>query len=211
MKYFFCRLLFIGSFCWPISAVSQDTEWELKKESDGITVYTRSIENTNIKEFKASTKLNSSSETIFRIILDVENYPKWIEDIDSAELLYLQENEIGMYYQLGLPWPIKDRDVTLVSKYKTLPDSSILFQLSNNSDLKEEDAGFIRIKEIKGQWLIKPIDKENCEVTYQFLADPEGFLPAWVVNVFIVDGPFKTLQNLDKYGKTRITKKENPD
>ena len=116
-----------------------------------------------------------------------------------------------MYYQLGLPWPIKDRDVTLVSKYKTLPDSSILFQLSNNSDLKEEDAGFIRIKEIKGQWLIKPIDKENCEVTYQFLADPEGFLPAWVVNVFIVDGPFKTLQNLDKYGKTRITKKENPD
>ena len=209
MKYYFSKLLFIGTCCWPFIAVPQETEWELKKEADSITVYTRSIENTNIKEFKASTKLNSSTETIFRIILDVENYPKWIEDIDHAELLYLRESEIGMYYQLGLPWPIKDRDATLVSKYETLPDKSILFQLNNNSDLKGEDADYIRIKEIKGQWLIKPIDNENCEVTYQFMADPEGFLPAWVVNIFIVDGPFKTLKNLDKYAKVRINQKES--
>lgn len=207
MKYFFIESLFIGLFFLPFSAVPQETEWELKKESDGISVYTRSIENTNIKEFKASTKLNSSTETIFRIILDVENYPRWIEDIDHAELLYMRESEIGMYYQLGLPWPIKDRDVTLVSKYEILPDNSILFQLSNNSDLKEVDTDFIRIKEIIGQWLIKPIDNNNCEVIYHFMADPEGFLPAWVVNIFIVDGPFETLQNLEKYAKI-INKQE---
>jgi ribosome-associated toxin RatA of RatAB toxin-antitoxin module len=207
MKYFFGKLLFIGTCCWPFSAVSQEAEWELKKAADGITVYTRSVENSNIKEFKASTKLNSSTETIFKIILDVENYPKWIADIDYAERVYQRENEIGMYYQLGLPWPIKDRDVTLVSKYETLPDNSILFQLSNNSDLKGEDTDFIRIKEIKGQWLIKYLDKENCQVAYQFMADPEGFLPAWVVNIFIVDGPFKTLENLDKYAKDIINQK----
>lgn len=65
--------------------------------------------------------------------------------------------------------------------------------------MKEEDDGFIRIKEIRGQWLIKFIDNENCKVTYQFMADPEGFLPGWVVNLFVVDGPYKTLKNLQKY------------
>jgi ribosome-associated toxin RatA of RatAB toxin-antitoxin module len=208
MKNFLSKLLFISALFWPFSAVPQENEWELKKNEDGVTVYTRNVENSNINEFKASTKLSSSAETIFNIILDVKNYIKWIEDIEYAEEVYLRENEIGMYYQLGLPWPIKDRDVTLVSKYRTLPDNSILFQLSNNSDLKEEDADFIRIKEIKGQWLIKPIDKENCKVTYQFMADPEGFLPAWVVNIFVVNGPFKTLKNLDKYAKVRIKEKE---
>ncbi len=204
MKYFFIKSFFIGAILWPFSAVSQENEWQLKKEKDGITIYTRSVENTNIKEFRASTKLNSSTETIFDIILDVENYGKWIEDVNHSEKLYQEENRIGMYYQLGLPWPIQDRDITLISVFEELPDNSILFQLSNSSSLKEVDEDFIRIKEIRGRWLIKPIDKENCEVTYQFLADPEGSLPAWVINIFIVDGPFKTLQNLNDYAKVII-------
>ena len=209
MKSIITKSLFIGIFLLPFTADCQEKEWQLKKDEDGISVYTREVEQSNIKEFKASTKLNSSTETIFRIILDVENYPNWIEDIDYAELLYLRGSEIGMYYQLGLPWPIKDRDVTLVSKYKTLADGSIHFQLNNRYDLKEDNTDFIRIKEIKGQWLIKPINKENCQVTYQFMADPEGFLPDWVVNIFIVDGPFKTLGNLDKYAKDIINQKED--
>ena len=179
-------------------------EWELKKEKDGITIYTRSVENTNINEFRAFTQISSSAETIFNIILDVENYTKWIEDVEYSEKLYQDENRIGMYYQLGLPWPIQDRDITLISVFEELPDNSILFQLSNSSSLKNEDENFIRIKEIRGHWLIKPIDKGNCEVTYQFLADPEGSIPAWVINIFVVDGPFRTLQNLEKYAKAII-------
>jgi len=204
MKYIFIYSLFIGAFIWPFSAVSQEDEWKLKKDKGGITIYTRSVENTNINEFRAYSKINSSAETIFNIILDVENYTKWIEDVNYSEKLYQEENRIGMYYQLGLPWPIKDRDITLISVFEELPDGSILFQLSNSSSLKEEDEDFIRIKEIRGHWLIKPIDKENCDVTYQFLADPEGSLPAWVINIFVVDGPFKTLQNLDDYAKVII-------
>ena len=209
MKYFFIYSLFIGAFIWPFSAVSQEDKWELKKDKDGITIYTRSVENTNINEFRANAKISSSAETISNIILDVENYTKWIEDVNHSEKLYQEKNRIGMYYQLGLPWPIQDRDITLISVFETLPDSSILFQLTNNSSIKEEDEDFIRIKEIRGHWLIKPIDKQNCEVTYQFLADPEGSLPGWVVNLFVVDGPFKTLQNLEKYARAFPEKRWN--
>ena len=204
MKILLIRSIFIVAILLPFSAVSQESEWELKKEKDGITIYTRSVENSNIHEFKASTKISSSAETIFNIILDVENYTKWIEDVKYSEKLYHEENQIGMYYQLGLPWPIQDRDITLISVYEELPDNAILFQLSNSSSLKKEDEDFIRIKDIRGRWLIKPIDKEHCEVTYQFLVDPEGSLPAWVINIFVVDGPFKTLQNLDDYAKVII-------
>ena len=193
--------------CLPFISLAQENDWQLKKDSEGILIYTRAAENSDINEFKAYTKIGSSSETIFDIILDVENYPKWIEDVDSAKKLYQRKNEIGMYYQVTMPWPIKDRDITLVSKFSTLPDNSIHFHLNNSGDLLAEQDGFIRIKEISGQWLIKPIDSSSAEVTYQFLADPEGSLPAWVVNGFIVDGPFKTLQNLKGYAKTHATNK----
>ena len=204
MKYFLTRAFFLGVLLCPFRVFSQENDWQLKKDSDGITVYTRSVENSNIKEFKASTTLNSSAETIFNIILDVENYPKWIEDVNYAEKIYQRDSQIGMYYQLRMPWPIEDRDITLVSKFKKLPDNSTHFQLSYNAELKDEDEDFIRITEINGEWLITPINKDSCEVTYRFLADPKGSLPAWVINIFIVDGPFKTLQNLREYAKDLI-------
>ena len=202
MYHFLINSLFIAAILLPFSSFPQETEWQLKKDNKGITVYTRSVENSNINEFRASTKLSSSSESIFNIILDVENYPKWIEDVDYAEKIYQRDSQIGMYYQVDMPWPITDRDITLISKFKKLTNNSIVFQLNYDAELKAEDDDFIRIKEIRGQWLITPIDSERCEVTYQFMADPEGSLPAWVVNIFIVDGPYKTLQNLERYAES---------
>jgi ribosome-associated toxin RatA of RatAB toxin-antitoxin module len=202
MRHISISIVFISLFFWSFRVYSQENDWLLKKENEDITVYTRSVENTNIKEFKASTTLSSSSETIFKIILDVENYPKWIEDVEYAEKIYHRDSQIGMYYQLKLPWPINDRDITLISKYEKLEDNSTHFKLRYNSELKAVNKDFIRITKIDGEWLIKPIDQESCEVTYRFLADPEGFLPAWVINLFIVDGPFKTMQNLEEYAKS---------
>jgi hypothetical protein len=36
------------------------------------------------------------------------------------------------------------------------------------------------------------------EVTYEVHADPGGNLPAWVINMFLVDTPFNDLKNLQK-------------
>ena len=196
MKYF------IVIFFLPFGLNAQDNDWELKKDEDSITIYTRSVENSKIDEFKASTRIRTTPGTIFDILNDVKNYPKWIQDVNYAEQIYHRENEIGMYYQLGMPWPFKDRDITLISKYEIFPDNSILFQLSYSPDLKEENDDFLRIKEIKGEWFIKALDPENCEVTYRFMADPGGAIPGWVVNIFIIEGPFKTLQNLVKVAET---------
>lgn len=209
MKYIFICTLLLRFIYLPFSSFSQEDDWQLKKDSDGIRVYTRSVENSNIKEFKAATNITSSAETVFNIILEIENYPKWIENVEFGEKLYQRENEIGMYYQMGLPWPIQNRDITLISKFRKLPDGSFHFKLNNGGDLKEEDANFIRINEINGQWLIEPIDDTNCTVIYQFLADPEGSLPAWAINLFIVDSPYATLQNLELYARERINSKDD--
>jgi hypothetical protein len=202
MKYLFANSILVAFFILPTLFV-QESEWELKKDEAGIKIFTREVEGTNIKEFKASTIINASSETLYNIILDVENYPKWIEDVGYAEKLHHIDGQIGMYYQLKLPWPIKDRDMAMVSNINLRDNNSILFDLEGKTSLKDEDKDFIRITEINGEWSINPIDKNKSEVTYRFLADPEGFLPAWVVNIFIVDGPFKTLQNLEEYSKVK--------
>jgi len=198
----FLLALFFAAFFLPTSGVCQSKEWILEKESATIKVFTREVESTNIKEFKAQAVINSPASKIVEILKDVRNYPLWIEDVRSSRVLS-EDPKLNFYYELHLPWPIKNRDVAMAMDITINPDRSTLLKLANIAQQITEYPDFIRITDITGYWFVDPIDEQSCEVTYQFLADPEGFLPAWVINLFIVDGPFKTLENLDSYASSK--------
>ena len=63
MKYFLISALLLNLINLPFSSLAQENGWQLKKDSEGILVYTRAVENSGINEFKAYTKIGSSSET----------------------------------------------------------------------------------------------------------------------------------------------------
>lgn len=203
MKYFFISIFFVGFLLISSTSHHQGKEWELKKEAKGISVYTRDVDGSDIKEFKASSRIKASQKTVVGILLDIPNYPKWIEDVKYAEILKGSDNERNLYYQLSLPWPVKDRDTAMSQKVSNQEDMSVLFKLTGRDNLIDKKNDFVRMNNVIGQWLISPVDDNNCEVTYQFIADPEGSLPAWVINIFIVDGPYQTLLNLEEYAASK--------
>jgi hypothetical protein len=55
---------------------------------------------------------------------------------------------------------------------------------------------YLRIEISQGSWIFKKIDDNRVEVIHQFMSDPGGNIPKWIVNMFIVSGPYKTLENL---------------
>jgi ribosome-associated toxin RatA of RatAB toxin-antitoxin module len=176
----------------------QSSGWELKKDAEGIQIYTRSVDNSNVKEFKATGIVKASAKDILAVLKDVENYAKWIEDVKYSRKISQEENKMDFYYQIDLPWPMKDRDMALSMNISQTEDS-IAVMLKSNNQIVADDEDFIRMNKVDGEWILYPIDATSCRVAYRFLADPEGSLPAWVVNLFIVDSPFKTLQNLSAY------------
>ena len=203
MKYFFISIFIVGFFLISFTSHHQGKEWELKKEAKGISVYTRDVDGSNIKEFKATAKIASSQKTVLDILFDIPSYPKWIEDVKYAEILHVSDKERNLYYQLSLPWPVKDRDTAMSMKISHQEGKAVLLELTGKNNLIDEKNDFVRMNSVIGQWLISPIDDNNCEVTYQFIADPEGSLPAWVINIFIVDGPYQTLINLEEYAASK--------
>ena len=172
--------------------------WELKKEGDSIKVYTRVVPNSPIKEFKASGTMKAKPEAIYAVLRDVPSYPKWIEDVKHAIKISEYDSGMTFYYQLALPWPLNDRDMALEMKI-TSSENTILFALESNPELVAVDEDFIRMVTVTGEWSIQQLDDEFCLVEHRFLADPEGSLPSWVVNMFIVDGPYQTMANLSEY------------
>nr|WP_321233762.1 START domain-containing protein [uncultured Psychroserpens sp.] len=181
-------------FCLPFLGISQQN-WNLKKESHQIKIYTRDADNSNLKEFKAVTIINTASNTILNELLDA---PKYFEGCKSNVSYYVKElkdNQHVFYAHKDLPWPIKDRDiVTLLTVNKIDPATTKLTLESLPNELPQKDKT-IRVKKLMGHWLLEEIDGTTM-VTQQLFLDPEGSLPPFVVNSLLIKGPYKTFREL---------------
>lgn len=197
MRYLILLLLLLST-----AKTTYSQAWELKKKSDSIEVYTRTVSSSPVKEFKAVGIIEAKKEEILAVLKDVPAYPKWIEDVIYSETVSSAGDSLSFYYQMDLPWPIKDRDMALDMKIEQTAQE-IAVRLTSNVDLVPVHEDYIRMVQVEGEWIITSLDDQFCQVQHRFLADPEGSLPAWVVNLFIVDGPYTSMKNLKEFVKTR--------
>jgi len=177
--------------------------WVLEKDKDNIKVWTREIETSSIKSFKAVTTIDASTIQLAAVLNDIEAYPQWMSNIVTTEVLEaINENECYYYFVVEAPWPVNNRDnvvhFKLTNNYET---KGFKVDVIGDADYIAEKQDVVRIPKSIGTWQFTPLEEEKTEVIFVYAADPGGKLPAWVINIFIVDGPFKTLSNLKEFVK----------
>lgn len=174
-------------------------DWELEKNANGIKVYTRKNEGQPIKEFKAVSTIFASRVRIAEVVTRITDYPNWFPHCGEAKVRkIISSTERQVYYRLDLPWPADDRDCLMTMKVilnKVKKETIINFS-NIGGDTKLSDA--VRMPDAKGFWKLTSLEDEKTKVTYQFSSDPGGNLPSWIINMFIVDGPYDTFIELKK-------------
>ena len=182
------------------------SEWELKKDKSGIQVYTRLPENSSFDEFKAIVTIeNCTFYKVLDVVLDVENYESLYPDCINPEILKQDGKWYGIHYvQTKAPFPVKDRDsvieqVTIINE----DEQSARVTLKPLPDYIPEKEGIVRIKSGQGFWDIQQ-ENNSVIVTYQYHGNPEGDVPAWLANSFVVSHPFKTMENLREIVKSNL-------
>jgi ribosome-associated toxin RatA of RatAB toxin-antitoxin module len=186
-----------------IMSVSPDekTDWTMRVNEDGVSVYTRDVANSDIDECRAVTTLaNTSLRKVLDILLDVNNYPSLFPDCFKAEILVQNGKYYDIhYYAMKAPWPVKDRDAIYESTTTLSGDGKqALVTLKCKADYREEEKNFVRIKKGDASWELEETNPNTIRVTYRFLVDPGGGIPAWLINSAIVSNPLKTMHNLQK-------------
>lgn len=193
MKHLLFTVL-LSIFCFDFTIAN---EWELAKNSNGVKVYTRKAEGTDILEFKAITTVKSNMKSLEVIMDDVVDYKNWQANIETVKILkQVNSSEKYVYYTTDVPWPITSRDMIFNIKKTTSSAGILLYTVTSAANYTAEDSDYIRMKEANGSWTFTPQSNGNIEVVYKFFGDPRGSLPDWVINMFIVDGPYKALTNL---------------
>jgi hypothetical protein len=175
------------------------SDWELKKKSSGIEIYTRSLEGSDFDEFKGVTVIQDVTlNEVLKVILDVENYDDLFPDCINPRILKQEGKWYDIHYiQTKGPFPVKDRDsifeqVTVIDQ----DGKHARVILKPLPDYLAEVVDMVRIRHGSGFWDLKEDDRKNVTVTYQFHGEPGGDIPSWLANRFVVSHPYETLMNL---------------
>ena len=176
----------------------EENQWELSLDKDDVVVYTRQLETSRFNEFRAETKTHGSIEKFKKIITDIKNYPEWVPDCKSAKIVENpNENNIIYHLKLKVPFPFANRDIIQQIKLNETGDK-LEVEIVNYPNKIAEVKNYVRMPIAYGKWVIHQVSEEEIDIRFQYMADPGGNIPAWLVNSFIVKNPHLSIKNIRK-------------
>lgn len=184
---------------WSASA-SDAESWRFEREKDGVKLYTRTVENSEIRAYRAVTTLRGTVAKARALLDDVEGYVRWIPSLTESRVVsgHGTANRL-QYFVLDAPFPVSSRDGIVRFVITEDPKTGVL-----TVDEKEEpDAqplrkGHVRIPRLRCTWRFEPRADGHLDVETTSHTEPGGSLPRWLVNKAILESPFELIANMRK-------------
>ncbi len=203
MKKISFLVLVLFSLFSSSESAGQEYQWEFKKETKGIKVYTRDIANSNLKALKIIMDVEVSVNSIMSLLMNTASYPEWVYKcsyagpVESTSIL----NTVD-YYQIDFPWPFSDRDLYTHTITTIHPETGVITSTSTGmADFAPEREGFVRVPTHFNQWIITPVSATKTHLEYFLQSTPGGSIPTWLVNLAADQGPIKSMQGFFKLAK----------
>jgi hypothetical protein len=193
------RLLFTCiAVVWFATSKGQDG-WALKENKGGIEIYTKPATiNPNLKAIRVRCTLPATLTQFVAVILDVNTGADWVYSTKSSVLLkQVSPSEVYYYSEVGLPWPVSNRDFVAHLIASQNPQTKVV--TIDGPVMKNyipDKKGIVRVNSAYGKWIITPNGKQSVRIEYTLETDPAGSLPAWMVNLFVTKGPYETFKKL---------------
>ena len=201
MKKLCLALLFSITLC----RVMAQGCWQLKKNENGIFVYTRTAASGNLKELRVVCEFVATKAQLITTLQDIDHYKDWVYSSKKTEILKTPSAQKTIYYtQSRLPWPIKDRDLVVELDIGP-PEADVLYiQAKSLPTYLPKNDQFVRVPYSLATWRVTQAPDSKLKVDYTFSVDPGGTIPAWLVNATMAIGPYKSfvkLKEVLKQGK----------
>ncbi|MEM7077443.1 MAG: START domain-containing protein [Pseudomonadota bacterium] len=185
----------------PASAQTVDdvaAEWELKRDRDGIAVFTTPVAGSKFKAVKATMTVESSLNALVALVQDTGACPEWAAHCKAAEVIdQVNDQEMFVYTLNDMPWPVSDRDAVAHVRWQQDPETlQIVMSATLAPDKAPRVKGNVRLTYGETSWEFAPAQDGQVIVTSRAHIDPGGATPAWLTNRLLVDAPFDTLRGM---------------
>ncbi len=154
-------ITFLAGAAFSIFAAEpgQNEDWKIVKQSSGVAIYSRPHAGSRLKEFKAVGEIDAPTETVHKVIDDVEAYPSFMPYTTECRVIERNSDSTLTYQRLS-PKIVSDRDYTLRIEKKSWSTQNGSAYLNRWKPANEhgpaEKPGVFRVKLCDGSWLLEP-------------------------------------------------------
>jgi hypothetical protein len=191
-------LLMMGQVKAAENNETDSLDWDLKRDRDGVQVYTRDVEDSPFDAVRATTVMeNIRLSSLVALIMDAEACPNWADRCAASSIHeYISETEQLIYSLNDLPFPVKDRDVLTRTFWSQDSETrAVLLESEATNGILEEVKGKLRLTEAKVSWNFLPQADGSIQVINEAHVNPGSAFPGWVINMLLVDTPFETMKS----------------
>ena len=160
------RMLILVLALFATVRSSATNQWELKNNSDGIAIYTRSAPGSGVKEIKANFEVKASLDEIKALLLDVTKQQDWVYSTKKSWVLRnISPEELIYYSEKAMPWPVSNRDVVMHAKITGDQEKGAftLHALAIN-DIVPPKAGIVRAPVSEVKWKGTAVDGKTVSI-----------------------------------------------
>jgi hypothetical protein len=201
--------LHVGSsvgFCIVLAALAMqldlDSKWSVvENTADGIQIMRREAGDTSLVAFRGIGVIEAPLPLVASIIFDTDRRLEWIAGLSESKILRWRSKDTYIEYDhIDMPIFIRDRD--FVSKVTMTFDPSkreMTFHYQATIDPSAPHTRHIHGNLINATFILSSLENDRkTRVDAEFLCDPKGMIPKWLVNFFMKDWPKTTFRNLRK-------------
>ena len=190
-------ILLFTCLLWENTAKSQES-WTLRKDKNGIKVFSRPTKNFKFDELKVECEIDGRLSQLAALLFDVNKQYQWAyKTIKSQLLKQVTAEDVFFYTEIEVPWPYQNRDMVVHMVMRQNPITKVLTVEAKNTDnylpVKED---IVRLKYSNAIWTVTPVGNKKLKIDYRLQLDIGENVPAWLANLFSVNGPYESFSNL---------------
>ncbi|MFD2874101.1 START domain-containing protein [Mucilaginibacter ximonensis] len=192
------KLLAFFALTFTANMALAQSNWTFKTQSGDIKVYVDKESPMKVKPIKVESTFSATPVQLAAILLDIKNYPDWAYKIKSAAVVK-QVSATDLYYYaiVDMPWPAQNRDFAAHISVTQDPATKVItVDAPSIADLVPQKEDLVRVKKSTGKWILTPDGAHQTKVTYYLTLEPDGGAPAWIINIFVSDGPMQSFKKL---------------
>ncbi len=179
---------------------AQTEEWKKIKDVDGISVYTTSKDNSELKTVKITAEAKSSLSALVSLIKDASAQKKWVFLNKDCRILKVCNMGEWIYYgQSEAPWPVLDRDIVSRVRMIQVPDTKeVIITAQTEKGLYPKQKNFVRIPYGYSQWRFMPEKNGNVKISLIVKVNLGGNIPLWLMRLVATRGPYLSMKHFLK-------------
>lgn len=208
-----CASFLLAAPAWAKGAWQSDG-WEQIDQENGIDVYRKTAPGSDVQGVGGEGLVKAPIAKILWVLMDHEHKPQWIDRFQrSYTIEEISPLSDVQYASFDMPFPVQDRDFVYSFETSVSPEGDaviIAVKSVEHPAMPPAKTVGVRGEIVRGRYVLYPEGSDATRVIAEYLADPKGSLPSWLVNLVQRSWPLKTLESLRRQVQEPYVKEWEP-